>query len=128
MKSDVKQKWVEALRSGKYTKGEEYFKRIDENGQCFHCAVGVLFDLIKDDFELKEVSDKREDIEVFSFVNKSYKKGSYNFKLSMMGVLNEIDLCLTEYLQIVDMNDGVETINARPRSFNEIADWIEANF
>lgn len=37
MKADIKKQWIEALRSGKYTQGQEYLFR---DGK--HCCLGVL--------------------------------------------------------------------------------------
>lgn len=43
MKPEIKQKWVQALRSGKYVKGIERLKKV--NGQTQHCCLGVLCEL-----------------------------------------------------------------------------------
>ena len=52
MKTEIKQKWVDALRSGEYEKGKWYLTRRDEGKEMF-CALGVLCDLaIKDGVEL----------------------------------------------------------------------------
>jgi hypothetical protein len=42
MKSELKQQWVTALRSGKYKQGEGALR--DQNDQ--HCCLGVLCDLV----------------------------------------------------------------------------------
>ncbi len=36
-------KWVEALRSGRYTQGERYLK-MEQDGVVQHCAVGALLE------------------------------------------------------------------------------------
>ena len=44
MKLEIKRKWIEALRSGVYKQCSGVFY----DGECF-CAMGVLYDIIKDD-------------------------------------------------------------------------------
>lgn len=44
MKPEIKQKWIEALESGKYKKGVEKL-RIEEEGKLSYCCLGVLCDL-----------------------------------------------------------------------------------
>ncbi len=41
MKADVKERWVAALRSGKYKKGQGFLRRDAAGGIC-HCCLGVL--------------------------------------------------------------------------------------
>lgn len=46
MKQDIKNKWVKALRSGKYKQGTGYLiKSSNDGNQCQHCCLGVLCDL-----------------------------------------------------------------------------------
>jgi hypothetical protein len=42
MKAKMKQKWIDALRSGKYKQGDGYLCNTDENGVDKHCCLGVL--------------------------------------------------------------------------------------
>lgn len=46
MNADIKAKWLEALRSGKYAQGRKYLRRINDDGDRF-CCLGVLCDIIK---------------------------------------------------------------------------------
>ncbi len=41
MKADVKERWVAALRSGKYKQGQGFLRRDTVDGVC-HCCLGVL--------------------------------------------------------------------------------------
>ncbi len=41
MKREIRDKWVAALRSGRYHKGTNYLKTTYQ-GRVFHCALGVL--------------------------------------------------------------------------------------
>lgn len=45
MHAELKQRWIEALRSDKYNQGRGHL-RVDLYGKTFHCAMGVLYDLI----------------------------------------------------------------------------------
>lgn len=47
MRADVRDKWVEALRSGEYEQGTAQMKYEDLNGVTRHCCLGVLCDLAK---------------------------------------------------------------------------------
>lgn len=42
MKPEIKQKWLDALRSGEYNHGTIALKRTREGGHLQHCALGVL--------------------------------------------------------------------------------------
>lgn len=44
MDAELKTKWVEALRSGKYKQGEGYLSRVDNGAEKF-CCLGVVFDI-----------------------------------------------------------------------------------
>lgn len=44
MNERVKKLWLQALRSGDYTQGQNWLKSSDECGD-FHCCLGVLCDL-----------------------------------------------------------------------------------
>jgi hypothetical protein len=44
--SDIKTKWIEALRSGRYAQTKGYLRTIDQEGNSCYCAAGVLADII----------------------------------------------------------------------------------
>lgn len=48
MKADIKQRWVEALRSGQYKQGRGFLKRNNA-----YCCLGVLCELHRQDFPNK---------------------------------------------------------------------------
>jgi hypothetical protein len=91
----LKQKWVDALRSGKYEQAYCVVRMHDK-----FCALGVLADVY--DPEGWHLDDHR--LNVHSAYNKA------GFGLSQ----NDIN-------SIVTVNDGHKW------SFDQIADWIEAN-
>lgn len=45
MKKEVMEKWVAALRSGKYKQGRDKLKKKDTKGVIRHCCLGVLCEL-----------------------------------------------------------------------------------
>ena len=63
MKTEIKQKWVDALRSGHYEKGRWFLTRLNGARETF-CCLGVLCDLaIKDGVELSFVYGDGQDTE-----------------------------------------------------------------
>lgn len=48
MNPEIKQKWLEALRSGQYKQGANYLRTESAHGVC-HCCLGVLAEVIKDE-------------------------------------------------------------------------------
>ena len=69
MKAEVKQKWVNALRSGDYTQGRWKLSRIDdytdtvgEGFEC-HCVLGVLADLAAREGIISYGYDRDQDCE-----------------------------------------------------------------
>jgi len=45
MKKIVAKKWIKALRSGKYKRGEGFLKHFNSKNQPRHCCLGVLCEL-----------------------------------------------------------------------------------
>jgi hypothetical protein len=106
MKPEIKAKWVEALRSGKYEQGKNTLR----SGNDRFCCLGVLCDVLQVPNTMVVGMDDEE---------------NYLYEGS--------DACLPERIRkmvgiwhrdqskLIDLND---TENA---SFLEIADWIEKN-
>ena len=44
--ADIKDKWLEALRSGAYNQTTSRLKRRDEQGAMYYCCLGVLCDIV----------------------------------------------------------------------------------
>ena len=49
MREDIKKRWIEALRSGKYKQGKKRLKTLEEN----YCCLGVLCDIVKDELGIE---------------------------------------------------------------------------
>lgn len=57
MKEDIKNTWVNALRSGKYKQGKNLLK-LETNGQYNYCCLGVLCELAVENKIIEESSIK----------------------------------------------------------------------
>lgn len=126
MQQKVKDKWVKALRSGKYKKGKGYLKQTAPSGIVSYCCLGVLCEAVKLPLTEtsvapaytpngKDVSYKTHHIEGWSTYNTippMYKE--------QLGLDGKDESCL------ISMNDG-DAPYKKPKSFKEIADWIEKN-
>lgn len=111
MKIDIKNKWLQALRSGEYRKARYILKR-HYSTQPRHCCLGVLCEVIKDEYP-----------PATNLIAPHATHGHGKATLSKMGML---DLGTREYCDIphpvmtrlARMNDG-------GAPFTKIADYIE---
>lgn len=108
MNQKLKQKWVEALRSGKYRQSSGYL----QHGDGF-CCLGVLCDVI----DPNSWADSSR--LVAGDISAKHWKDSSVFSLPA-ATLNEINLTYDEEGELIGLND-----NDRP--FEEIANHIEKN-
>lgn len=105
MNPEIKTKWIEALRSGKYQQTHGVLRRGDR-----YCCLGVLCSL-NDDGEWTECSGEVYEFEINSKTNCSILPDP---------VASEAKLSL-------DAQGKVATLNDSGKSFLEIANYIEAN-
>lgn len=150
-------KWIEALRSGKYTQGNEYLceeYRIDENTMgCHHCCLGVAVELLeKIPYSIMDINlvgeDEFDEMEVEEWVYSGYPKELIDFRDAELGFSNPIPTLFA------GLNDGtnitylkskcaerlfpdaipeyllsrVDSTGGIKLSFEEIADFIEQEF
>lgn len=124
MNQELKTKWVEALRSGKYTQGNGLLCNLNsEINKLEHCCLGVL-------------------CEVAGVVRIHDDEGNYKFdgKQDYLSntLLEKFGIGHQEQKKLACMNDGSEEYsdagNAvsnefenKPQTFGQIADWIEKN-
>lgn len=111
MNREIKAKWIEALRSGKYEQGKSQLRTLNDK----YCCLGILCTL-RTDGEWKQWCEPDEDglaeIGCWEFKgNSEWLDGSY---------LLEIGMTSEEESALADMNDSGKT-------FAEIADYIEKN-
>lgn len=102
---ELKQKWLDALRSGKYKQGRKALHSDKYEDGDRYCCLGVLCKVA--DIPLKD----------------SQQIQAYTILASLL------DTGQTKTDKLINMNDGDEyTLPPRaPSSFAEIADWIEDN-
>ena len=109
MDANLKAKWVEALRSGKYKQGRNYL-----NSKGAFCCLGVLCDLSGEGkWELELGADAFGDEMYRYLVGDGWNRATLPPELAeKYGVHNPGPLI---------------TMNDTGKSFTEIADYIEAN-
>lgn len=115
MKAELKAKWVEALRSGKYQQGTNYLKRTDTpNNEPVYCCLGVLCD----------ISGKGTWNQHNEFVEED---GQRIFTKLDDKLLNEFGFGPDTQTALMRMNDGSYGVTSAvpPKNFNAIADFIE---
>lgn len=100
MDAEIKTKWVEALRSGKYVQGQCGL-RVNER----FCCLGVLCDIIEPDGWGSEILKQTHND------NDNYPSN---------GIMKRAGLSIDVALEIAEDND-------RGTSFLELADYIEAH-
>lgn len=106
MESELKEKWVNALRSGEYKQGRN---RLVDYGNNF-CCLGVLCEV---------AGFKRVDV---SYINPNPEDEYDRLNTSLdTGALSFVDIKDDEQEILVTMNDN------DGKNFDEIADWVEEN-
>lgn len=114
----IKQSWIAALRSGEYQQTQKTLK--DANG---YCCLGVLCHIAKDTVENSGCTVQEKNDEILLTYDdedgESHEEAGRLFKYlsADLGIGNN-------QMDLVNMNDGH---NQSPKSFTEIADWIEQN-
>lgn len=111
MRKDIKERIVEALRSGKYEQGKYTLKR---RGR--HCCLGVMCDVLKDDEEFRDLIEIRDD-QIWTKTAKGELSESVKLSRALSGRIG-----FAPYSQKV-----LFRMNDTGMSFETIADWIERN-
>lgn len=105
MDANLKAKWIEALRGGKYKQGKEQLRQSDDS----FCCLGVLCDII-DPVQWREVSS------------------GYRFRGREFAALSFPPPDVSERVGLPrHIQDAVAAMNDEGSSFAEIADYIEAH-
>ena len=140
MNAEVKAKWVEALRSGRFTQGTGKLALV-EDGITKHCCLGVLCEVLgvpKTSYETKARSEggkmTDKDITAFSYGAELYSQDLYLPADAMQaaGLTARNPMIPTIFrdgtrghVALSDYNDGAAAVNNKRHTFNEIADLIE---
>lgn len=101
MNKEIKAKWLEALRSGRYKQGRTLLRSIDDE----YCCLGVLCDIVDPDGWINHKAGY------------SIRDGHY----SVLGkdIRAQTSIAISDCIILMNLND-------RDRlSFSQIADWIE---
>lgn len=119
MDAELKKKWTDALRSGKYTQGKGWMKQQTKD-QTSYCCLGVLCD-VSLGFQDKPNNFSWNDGECYwrpkPLEGERFGSNSSTFtpdQLAKLGLTPE------EQKTLWEMNDD------QGKTFAEIADWIEA--
>jgi hypothetical protein len=105
MEAELKKKWVDALRSGKYPQGQRHLRTAGAEAK--FCCLGVLCEVAPDiEFDAVETG--------YRLFGSGTLMTSYLFRDA-----------LEHYNMNVKVTDGCDTFE-RPQSFDDIADYIES--
>lgn len=105
MDAELKQRWVQALRSGKYAQGRNVLKnRIGHDTQ--YCCLGVLCELLGGEWEVDHNGRATYDGEIYQLTP---------------AVLEQAQIKANEQEKLIQMNDMDRA------TFDTIADYIEKN-
>ena len=112
MEKEMKQRWIDALRSGKYKQGESMLRRFegdDGDTEASYCCLGVLCELENPDSDvIEEYQDE-------------------GIELIPEDALDGYGLTDTQQNRLAALNDGgtVEGMKLQKCNFGDIADYIE---
>ena len=128
MKQELKDKWLAALRSGEYTQGKGWLKYQDNDGIVKWCCLGVLADITDNTkwtvfYPAGIPIDSLKDNRIYYQYDKPPDDGGW-VKFGSTSMYTE---GLKEPWTLASMNDGSVMPSLEPKSFLEIADWIEEN-
>lgn len=113
MDKELKAKWVEALRSGKYKQTIATLRHSDGLG---YCCLGVLLDLS---------GIGKWEYGVYQYITRNGEEADAEGDLC--GLRGRFGIASESEVQLIALNDGDEKRQVRRHSFEEIADYIEAN-
>lgn len=114
MDKKIKEKWLEALRSGKYVQGEGVLR----NGDDEYCCLGVLCEVAGAECS-KEPVYAGSDLLIPRY--RFTYKGDSQTELLPLLLSNELGIGKDAHSTLTTMNDN------QGKTFKQIADWIEEN-
>lgn len=136
MKLTIAQKWVEALRSGKYKQGKMALRTKTKHGTVKHCCLGVLCELYNKTHKNKlKIKKTTKPDDVGQIKNSVFKIGS-----EVMSLPNKVKnwAGIDENTGLLVRGEGytvknqklfnLSEINDEGVSFNKIAKFIEERY
>jgi hypothetical protein len=112
MKQEIKERWINALRSGDYKQGSGALRKADN-----YCCLGVLCDIIKDDINLEWTRQVQDTVYVMDNVPGELPVSVYDYV--GLDYPSPSVYYAAEETTLIRLND---TINL---SFSQIADLID---
>lgn len=120
-------RWVKALRSGKFKQGDGSLAKINEEGQVEHCCLGVLAEI--SGIERKNLMgcsllDTHEQMDASGLETDNgtpHNKSGEEVKIRLR-VKRGKKRVLRDFEDLADANDSIGV------SFKTIATWIEKNY
>jgi hypothetical protein len=121
MNADIKEKWIAALRSGKYKQGNSYLRRGDE-----YCCLGVLCDVMGMEWSLNASSYSTPSMtEVYQCGDNDLSYPSQT-TLELAGIgPNDLNVKVSECDKYTRTYNLWQLNDSLRYSFNRIADIIE---
>lgn len=125
MNPEVKQKWIDALRSGKYEQGSEKLRSVSG-----YCCLGVLCDLYAQEHNTQWEFRGNEEtnlqpMDYWYFGDQSEFLPESVREWAELNLYNPI-LRVEDDDEMFEVNEEVSTLNDEGYSFSTIADLIEA--
>lgn len=133
MKEEIKQKWVSALRSGKYKPGRTYLSQIIFDGQTEYCCLGVLCDLAEKEGVVRPVFSSSTGIAYATYyaTGNDADRNTYALPVAVMDWARlsssnpEVRASGHTEIGVVSCLVSLAKLNDDGKSFEEIARLIE---
>jgi hypothetical protein len=108
MKKKIANKWVKALRSGKYKKATGALCKVAKNGNKSYCCLGVLVELYNKEHIDKEVffeSYLPYSVQKWANIDdgKGYIRGDHHYGGKTLAELNDCDQSKRSFKRIADI-------------------------
>lgn len=126
MNPEVKAKWIEALRSGKYKQGEEVLHYKTPEGDHKYCCLGVLCDIAVEEDVISPGVETREYQGEFAYGSEG-DRATLPVEVMKWSGLTHFNP-IVDGVRLAEYNDGNNYISEPPvrkHNFREIADLIE---
>ena len=130
---EKKEAWLNALRSGDYKKGTNLLAQTGENKAEFHyCCLGVLCEVEKIEFRIKEVSNEKN-IKEYSYQSKAYYPfaGETAKILGGNGFFRGFEILVTvdsDGTRVEKYLRSLTGVNDNTKTFEEVIEIIEKYF
>lgn len=124
------QKWIDALRSGKYKQGKGTLKTKNKEGEICYCCLGVAQELFEPESPRIRLKDLYGSTNGTMISEQNTPSGNAVIALNLKDFTGQVDHskksedCSFPFDTLAEANDG---IGSCPMTFEEIANFIESN-